>query len=116
VRVAAAGIRQHEEARAVHRRVLKARRDCRRLRLRRAKGCLRQCVQERPVHGHADEGDDVRAKAIDLSLEDLPAFEVFSGLQHVDAGTRARDQVRHAQVPLGQPHVPFVRNRLRHDA
>jgi hypothetical protein len=108
MRVAAARIRQHEEARAVHGRVLKSRFDHRGL-------GVTEHPPQRAIHRHTDEGDDRRTKAIDLLLENLPALEVFLRLQHVDAGAWPCDQVGHPDAPRRQAHVVHVRDGLGHD-
>jgi hypothetical protein len=109
MRVAPARVRQHEEARAVHGCLLEARLD---------QWCLRMTedLPQRSVHRHTHEGHNLRAESIDFLLEDLPTIQVLLRLQHVDAGTRPRDQVRHADAPLRQPIVVQVRQRLRDDA
>jgi len=71
---------------------------------------------ERAIHHHAHEGDDLGPDARDLGLEDLPSLEIFRRPQVVDPRARPRDQVRHAEAPLRQPHVPFGRDGLRDDA
>jgi hypothetical protein len=109
VGVAAARVRQHEDPRAVHGRVLESRLD---LELSRVAENLR----ERAIHRHADERDHLRPEPVDLLFQNLPALDVFLRLQRVDAGSRARDQVRHADAPQRQPHVVVVRDRLRDDA
>jgi hypothetical protein len=109
MRVAPARVGQHEQPRAVHGRVLEPGHDRRRL-------GVAQHPPQRAIHGHADKRHDLRAVLLDLALENLPAFEILHGTEIVDARARARDQVRHAEAPLGQPHVPFVRDRLRNHA
>ena len=102
------------------RRVLKPRLDHHRAAdafgLRRAKGRLLEDAPQRAVHRHSHEGDDLRSKALDLLLEDLPALLVLHGTQIVDARARPRDQVGHADAPLRQPDVVLVRDRLGDDA
>jgi hypothetical protein len=108
VRVAAARVGQHEQARAVHRCFLESRLDERSL-------GVAEHAPQRAVHRHANERDDPRTESIDLLLENLPALEVLGGLQHVDARAGARDQVGHADAPCRQPHVIQVRHRFGHD-
>jgi hypothetical protein len=109
VRVPAARVRKDEDARAVHRRVLEPRLDCRRW--RRA-----ERLPQHPIEGHADKRDDRWPQAIDLLFEPAPAFDVFVGPQFVNAWTRPSHHVRHAKPPLRQPHVVGERDPLRHEA
>jgi hypothetical protein len=112
VRVAAAGVRQHEQPRAVDGRALKTGFDHR-------LGAGRHVAQhppERPVHRHADEGDNRRPEARDLPFKNPPSLEVLGRTQIVDSRTRPRDQVGHPDAPFREPDVILVRDRLGHDA
>jgi hypothetical protein len=72
-----------------------------------------QYLQQGPVNRHPDKRDDLRPEAIDLLLENMPALEILSRPENVDPRTGARHQVRHAEAPLGQPHIVGVRDPLR---
>jgi hypothetical protein len=72
-----------------------------------------QYLQQGAVNRHPDKRDDLRPEAIDLLLENMPALEILRRSENVDPGTRARYQVRHAEAPLGQPHIVGVRDPLR---
>jgi hypothetical protein len=109
MRVASARIGQDEQPRAVHGGFLEPGRDGRRL-------GVTQHPPQRAIHRHTDERHHLRTVLFDLPLEDLPAFEVLGRAEIVDAGAGARDQVRHTEPPLGQTHVPFVRDGLGNDA
>jgi hypothetical protein len=73
-------------------------------------------LPQSPVHRDAHECDDLRTEFRDLAFENAPAFEVFGGFQHVDAGAGPRNEIGHANPPVGQPHVVFVRHRLGDEA
>jgi hypothetical protein len=108
MRVAAARIRQHEEARAVHGRVLKSRFDHR---------CLR--VTEHPpqhaVHRHADERDDRRTKACNqVGHPDAPRRQAH--VVHVRDGLGHDSRfVEQAPEAVGRPRE-VMSGRRRHHA
>ena len=113
--VPAAGIRQHEDLRAV---------DIELLRTRALDACgagtvfgvLQDERQDGTPEGHTHEGDDLWTKVRDLPIEDLPPGDVFGRLEHVDPGRGARNEVRDPQPELGQPDVVFMREGLRRQA
>jgi hypothetical protein len=73
-------------------------------------------LPEGSIHRHSDERHNLRTEPIDLLLQNLPTVQVLVRLQHIDPWTRARDEVRHPDAPLGQAIVVLVRDRLRDDA
>jgi hypothetical protein len=90
----------------VHGRVLEARLDDRR-------AFRAQYLQQGAVDRHPHKRNNLRSEAIDLLLEDMPAIDILRRTENVDSWTRARDQVRHSEAPLRQPHIVGVRDPLR---
>lgn len=93
----------------MHGRVLESRFDDRTL-------GMSEYTPERAIQGHAHEGDDMRAVERDLVLECLPSVEILPRLEVIDARTRPRDEIGHAESPPGQLHVVLVRDWLWHES
>jgi hypothetical protein len=70
VRIAPAGVREHEDPRAVDRRPLKSRGDAADLR-------VAQYLREGTIERHADERDNVRPEPVDFALENPPALQIL---------------------------------------
>ena len=104
--VAAAGVRQHEHASAVHDFRLASRRDTPRFQRRRGlpvrTGVINDERNHRPVERDPDERGDLRAIAPDLPVENRPALDILRRAEIVDAGTRPGDEVGDAEPKSGR--------------
>jgi hypothetical protein len=102
VRVPPAGIGQHEDRRALERLRLQAKRN------RLAGPPRKDGAKQR----HADEGNDLRLHAADLSSKRARTGDVLIRTQRIDAGRRPRDEVGDPEAPLRQPAIVGVADRL----
>ena len=103
VGIPAARIRQHEHSRALERLALPS--EPHRV-LRSDDGAMER---------DTNDGDDRRPEPSHLAPQNLQAVDVLLRPQRVDARRRTRNEIRDPESPLGQSHVVFVADLLRHE-